>query len=353
MKAENKGKTIYLTAGIVTLIIAIGVAIWISISGVLKPSSTKESGVRISETSGVEFTRYAGKKILYIDSYHEGYAWSDGITRGINEVVEGSGVELLIHRMDTKRNTTDEFKKQAALEAKAIIEAFDPDVVIVSDDNAFKYLVQEYYRNDPLPFVFSGLNWDASLYGAPYRNTTGMVEVSLTLQIIDQLRQFAKGDRVGYLTADVLTERKNLTYYESLFDLTFEQVYFVTTLLDWKKAFIQLQQEVDMIIFENNAGIVDWDDVEARSFALSNVKVPIGTTNPWIMEESLLGITKIPEEQGQWSTSAALLILDGTEPSAIPVVRNKRGNLMINLKMAEKLNIVFPPSILKNAEIVN
>ena len=26
---------------------------------------------------------YSGKKVLYIDSYHEGYGWSDGIVAGV------------------------------------------------------------------------------------------------------------------------------------------------------------------------------------------------------------------------------------------------------------------------------
>ena len=56
----------------------------------------------------------AGKKVLFIDSYHTGYKWSDGITKGIQDVVGDSGVELKIHRMDTKRNTSEEFKKNAA-----------------------------------------------------------------------------------------------------------------------------------------------------------------------------------------------------------------------------------------------
>ncbi len=46
--------------------------------------------------------------------------------------------------MDTKRNTSEEFKQEAALKAKALIESSNPDVVIVSDDNAVKCLVQPY-----------------------------------------------------------------------------------------------------------------------------------------------------------------------------------------------------------------
>ena len=67
---------------------------------------------------------HAGKKILYIDSYHAGYAWSDGILSGIEQGLEGTGIDLKVIRMDTKRNPSEDFAKQAALQMKADIEAF-------------------------------------------------------------------------------------------------------------------------------------------------------------------------------------------------------------------------------------
>ena len=67
---------------------------------------------------------------------------------------------MIIFRMDTKRNTDEEFKKTAALKAKAEIEASKPDVVIAADDNASKYLIQPYFKDASLPFVFCGVNWD-------------------------------------------------------------------------------------------------------------------------------------------------------------------------------------------------
>jgi ABC-type uncharacterized transport system substrate-binding protein len=304
------------------------------------------------EKTEVALGEYAGKKILYVDSYHEGYEWSDGVTAGIRAIIEPSGAELKVVRMDTKRHPEEDFKKSAALEVKATIESFKPDVVITSDDNAFKYVVKEYYRDAELPFVFNGLNWDAAVYEAPYKNTTGMVEVSLNNQIIEQIKGFAKGNRIGYISADNETERKNLQYSSSLLGITFAKSYLVKDFTEWKAKWKQLQKEVDIILFENNAGIANWNNDEAKAFALAETKIPTGTTNAWIMDYALLGITKIAEEQGEWSADAALQILDGASPSSIPVTKNKRGKLSVNLGIAEKLGVVFAPSILKNAEII-
>ena len=60
---------------------------------------------------------YEDKKVLYVNSYHKGYAGSDPITQGIEQVLSDQGVELKIHYMDTKNNPEEVFAKAAALEA--------------------------------------------------------------------------------------------------------------------------------------------------------------------------------------------------------------------------------------------
>lgn len=308
-------------------------------------------GVNVDAEPSVE-GKYKGKRILYINSYHQGYAWSDGITDGIQSVLNNTGVELKAILMDTKRNSSESFKKQVGLKAKQTVEAFKPDVLITSDDNAFKYVVKPYYMDAGLPVVFCGLNWDASIYGAPYKNTTGMIEVALVPQLLKHLRQYSKGDKVGYLAADVLTARKEGEYYNKLFNLNITERY-VQTFDEWKTGFKEIQQKVDILIVGNNAGINDWDDEKARQFAKDNTIRPTGAIYGWMMPYSLLGLTKVEQEQGQWAAKAALRILGGASTSDIPVVRNKEGKLMLNLAIADKLGVVFSLSMVRNAVIVD
>jgi ABC-type uncharacterized transport system substrate-binding protein len=274
------------------------------------------------------------------------------VTKGIENILNNTGVELKILRMDTKRNNSRAFAEKAGLGAKSVIEEFRPDVVITSDDNAFNYVIMPYYRDTDLPVVFCGINWDVSLYGGPYKNTAGMIEVSLTSQLISYLKEYSKGNRIGYLSADTETERKNALYYHKLFNINFTKIYFVKTQEEWKEAFLKLQDEVDILIFENNAGIYDWSDSDAEAFALNHTKIPVGTTNSWTIQSSFIGMTKIAEEQGEWSAQTALRILNGTRPSDIPIVTNEKGKLYINLKIAQKLGVIVKPELLKNAQII-
>ncbi len=295
---------------------------------------------------------YEGKKILFINSYHKGYDWSDGIERGVISVLKDTGIELKIFRMDTKNNTSEEFIRAKGRQAKMLIERFKPDVVITSDDNAFKHVIRPYYRDAELPVVFCGLNWDASIYDAPYKNTTGMIEVALIPRLIEYLKQYASGDRIGHIAAEVLTARKEGTYYRKLFKLNIKERY-VKTMAEWKDAFIAIQEETDILIVGNNAGILDWDIAEAKAFAEENTKIPSGTIYTWMMPYALLGLAKVEEEQGEWAARAALRILDGTPPSEIPLAKNKKGRVILNLTIAEKLGIIFSPALLKNAEILD
>ena len=53
----------------------------------------------------------------------------------------------------------------------------NPDLLIVSDDNAVKYLVVPNFQDDPMPIVFCGVNWTADQYDLSHCNITGILEL--------------------------------------------------------------------------------------------------------------------------------------------------------------------------------
>ncbi len=292
-----------------------------------------------------------GKKILFIDSYHEGYAWSDGLTSGIRETIEGRGIDLKIFRMDTKRNASTEFKENKALETKALIEKYKPDVVIAADDNASLFIVAPYYKNSPIPVVFCGVNWDCSNYGYPYENTTGMIEMSGIRQILEKLNTITSGRRIGYLSASEYTDQKEVEVYRKIFQLDIK-TYFAKDFAEWKDRFLQLQSEVDMFIVGNNAGIKGWDDAQAEEFVLKNTRIPTGALYEWVAPYALLSASNVPEEQGRWSALAAMKIMDGTPPSSIEMATNKEIKLIVNKRMEKASGITIPSEITAAADVI-
>jgi ABC-type uncharacterized transport system substrate-binding protein len=326
------------------------------------------SGLLIASFTTSAAPLYAGKKVLFIDSYSPEYVWSAKLATSIKnvlapEIIKGqpdsgdaqrapTGIEFRVLSMDTKRNLSEEFKQMAALKAKAEIESFKPDVVIACDDNASKYLIVPFYKDADLPFVFCGVNWDASVYGYPFKNVTGMVEVDLVEQITKNLKPYAKGGRIGMLGADDPALYKLLENYQKVVGLEFTKLYFPADFSTWKQDFLRAQKEVDMLIISSHAAVKGWDDAQARAFVEANSEIPAGTPYDWEIPYALLGLTLMAEEHGVWAAETALKILGGTPASEIPIVTNKQGHLMLNLHMADKLNIAFKPGMLKLAEII-
>jgi hypothetical protein len=130
------------------------------------------------------------------------------------------------------------------------------------------------------------------------------------------------------------------------------KTYWVKTQDEFKAAFLTAQQEVDILMMGNNAGSDKWDEAEMQKYILRNTVVPTGSINDWMAPYSLLTLAKSSEEQGELGAQAALQILDGTPPSEIPFTENKKGQLIVNLELADELEVVFAPSLLKNAVIV-
>ncbi|MEE4242038.1 MAG: ABC transporter substrate binding protein [Desulfopila sp.] len=293
-----------------------------------------------------------GKQVLFVSSYHDGLTGADDIVSGVKEGFQDSGVKLTFTYMDTKRHSSESFAKESALRVKAEIEKLRPDIVIASDDAAAKYLIQPYYQDVDLPIVFCGVNWDSSVYGFPSRNITGVNEVELVPQMLHLLKVYARGDRMGFLAADTLPERKNIDFHKKLFGLSYSTGHFVKTFDEYKAAYLQLQKEADLIVMLSPSGIMGWDDSKAKTFVLENATIPSGSMVPWAAPYSLLTFSQILKEQGTLASSIALRILHGERPIDIPITKNTGGKLYINMPIAMRLGITFETKLLRLAEII-
>ncbi|MEX2617290.1 MAG: ABC transporter substrate binding protein [Alphaproteobacteria bacterium] len=298
-------------------------------------------------------TEAAEKKCLFVSSYHQGYAWSDGVERGLRAVLDGK-CQYRQFNMDSKHRKSVEVKKQIALEAKDIIDSWKPDVVITADDNAAKYLIQPYFRDHAVPFVFSGINWTAEEYGFPYSNMTGMIEVAPIMPMLKSAMDIVPNlRRAFYLGADTLTESKNLERFrEAAEQLGFELEFaLVDSTEKWLQAY-ERAQETDLVVLGSNAGINDWDEARAQAGVLKLTGKLSVTNHDWMMPFAIVGVTKVPEEQGEWAAKAALAILGGISPSAIPVVPNSRRDIWVNPKIIDAAKITLPVSMMRKAKKV-
>lgn len=316
--------------------------------------SSKTSLMFVGALLALAASEAFAKKCLYVSSYHQGYAWSDGVERGLRSVLENE-CEFLQFNMDTKRHKDEAYKKKIALEAKALVDSWQPDVVITSDDNAAKYLIQPYFRDHDVPFVFSGINWTVDAYGFPYSNVTGIVEVAPVAAVFDRVTAIQGRPRTSfYLGADTLTERKNLARFQKAAQkkgVTLEYR-LVSTIDEWSTAYEDAQAS-DFVIMGSNSGINDWNDETARQTVLSTTKRVSLTNHKWMMPFTLLGLTKIPEEHGEWAGRTALHILKGVNPSDIAVVSNRKWDIWLNEDIMSRAGVTLPKRLRYKAKKVN
>ena len=294
---------------------------------------------------------FSQTKVLYINSYHEDFYSAIIQTKVVRDTLLPKGIELKFVHMDTKRIKKSELRKLEGLKVQKVIESWKPDLVIASDDSASKYVVTKY-KNTKLPFVFMGVNWSADQYGYPYDNVTGQIEVDLAKELIMELKQYAKGNRVGFIAGDTLTDKKTLNFYQNNLGLKFDKIELVNTFEQWKNAYTTLQDEVDVVLFLNNAGIKNWNDVEAAKLSREVTKVPTGTTDQSLHPYVLISYAKDVQEFGEYASKTALKILNGTPPSKIAISKNQRAKVSLNMTLAKKLNVIFPIKLIDMATLV-
>jgi ABC-type uncharacterized transport system substrate-binding protein len=292
-------------------------------------------------------------KCLFVSSYHQGYAWSDGVERGIRSILEGK-CEIRQFNMDTKRNKHPEHMKKAGLEVKQLIDSWKPDIVITADDNAAKYVIQAHYKDHEVPFVFCGVNWTADEYGFPYSNVTGMVEVAPIYPLIEKVKDLIPdAKRAIYLGADTVTEKKNLARFEkalSKSDIHLDSA-LVETMHDWLSSYTSAQQ-YDFVIVGSNSGIYGWNSERVINTIRTRSKKLTVTNHDWMMPYTMLGFTKVPEEHGEWAAQAALSILAGVQISKIAIIPNRKWDIWTNSSLLQAANIMLPERlILKSKQV--
>ena len=290
-----------------------------------------------------------GRRVLVLNSYHQGYPWSDGVTQELQRIFESRGVTLQVHYMGMMYAKTPDAAAQAAGTAKSAIEAFAPDLVVSIDNPAVEHVIVPHYQGGDLPVVFAGLDPNTEKQELSAGNVTGMVEKSSLFALLDVLRQFSGGATVGVLAGDTPETRRTLDRHQRHLSTPFQAVELVTSFRDWKQAYLQLQDEVDVLYLHDNVGISDWDAAEAVRFANKNAVVPSGSINTWMAPVVLFVFGRDPGEHGSWAAGTAMSILEGRSPGSIQITENKRTPTVVNSRMARSLLLDVPVQLIEGA----
>jgi hypothetical protein len=311
-------------------------------------------------------------KVLYVNSYHKTFEWCDSIEHGLFKSLNcvdtyrgpspdrapikvdssKSPVELVVWRMDTKRNTDTAWKRAQAQNIMAHIKTWKPDIVLLSDDNAAIFLGVPYLLDSKIPVVFCGTAWDVSRYGFDKKNNiTGMVEVAQIEHLFGLLRQHSKGERLGVMGADTLSCRRASEHYQRVLNVTATERW-AETADQFKTQYLELQKKTDIIILEDLFTLKGYERGDMVRFLTANIHVPTGALYDVYAYQALITCANMGEEQGEYLGLTALRILKGERPEQIPLVTNKKAKIYLNMSLAKKLEITFPMELIEDAMFV-
>ncbi len=280
------------------------------------------------------------KKVLYINSYHPGYGSSDDITRDIRKNIDTSVIDLKILYMNTKRNQGETFLARKSRVIIDEINHYQPDIIVASGDNAVKYIVIPYLKNEPVPVIFCGVNWSAENSGLPNDHVTGMLEILPVKEGMHLARKhFPAVKKVFILSKHSESEQKNTGFITAILQEEGRKANYklVKNFEAWEDALQQGNEEYDLIYLPANGAIQGWDDRQAMHLIKKTVKVPVLTYYDFMMPYCLFGVSKIQEEQGIWAARTAMSALQGGGIPEITLTRNTQINVYLNSKMTDIL----------------
>lgn len=269
-------------------------------------------------------------RILYINSYHQGYPWSDDIEQALRERLDGSGkkIELMVEYLDSMRYPAGEQNEALAQVMEIKYTQLRPTLVLVSDNDAFDFVIKYRERLFPgLPIVFCGYNNFRPEYLEGIDNITGVNEETNFEETIEMaLKVHPNTDTLAFITSTRETTSRWFSEVaeRSLFPKYRERIN-LEVIKDGSMSEIQqrlAQLPEDTLVFLTRVGMNRELTPEENSREIAAVSpFPIYTFwNIYLNTGVLGGHVNTGLDQGHAAADLVLLILNGMTPDEIPVV---------------------------------
>ena len=318
------------------------------------------------------------QRILIVSSYSRDYLWSRSTQRGVNAAMlklgyldsEAQGEALLQNDlvesrravvrkvwMDTKRKNS---RGELAVTTRRVMDEigrFDPDLLLLGDDNAANYIGNQVLGSDT-PAVFWGVNGLPLKYGlienldAPGRNITGVWQSGYHKESLELLRRLVpKARTFSILACDSETSRPNVKIIEQLarrdvLPLKLQSTIVTNSYADFKRRALDEARQVDAFFVLNHDTLRDDQGrhvelLDVGRWYLQNIRIPEAShEDQFVYEGMLLTANDSGFNQGYMAFEMADLILQkrGT-PARMAVRTPDRGPYLVNRIRADQLGI--------------
>lgn len=301
--------------------------------------------------------------ILIINSYHQGYAWSDNEIVGIKETLKKKvgKVELHIECLDSKNFPDNEHFAQLQALFAVKYRTHRPSVVIILDNPAFEFALT--YRQQlfsGIPIVFAGLNDFTPTMLKKEKGVTGVVErqnfigtIKLAQHLHPNLKEVVLlHDRTASGLASRREADEQLVALSASLKLTYLPDMTIAGINDILK---KLQPGTIVLPFSysrDKAGTV-FNHAELARILSSNSPVPVYSTKEERLGYGILGGSLFGgKTHGAEAAELVVRILRGQNPDAIPVVTTPRSTPQFDYQQLQRFGI-DPDRLPTGSEVIN
>jgi ABC-type uncharacterized transport system substrate-binding protein len=312
------------------------------------------------------FCASAQEKIIFvIESYHAEYPWDISYKEGLREVM-GSGCRFVCFQMDTKRLPESEYERMAEQAWKKYQE-IKPDLVILGDDNALRYLAPKFGNTDT-PVVYLGINRNPKDYGvSEKKNITGVLERPLLNRSIASIQKSLRPEPGKILVLFDSSETSEAAVAESFKGRTtlpinnmMVQLKLIGKLDEWKNTVLNAKAEgFDAIIIGLYHTVTDEknkyvSDKTLLKWTVENTPVPpFGFWDFSVgADKTVGGFVLFGKAQGEAAGKIALKILSGKSPQEIRPVIAEMGKFLFSRSQLKKWGLTLPNEIASAADYV-
>ncbi len=280
------------------------------------------------------------KTVVYLNSYHAGYDWSDKEFDAFKVQLSDKDVNIHQFYMNTKHIKKSEDITLIVKEVLSFIDEHQPDILVAADDNASKYIIQPHFGNAEIPVVFLGVNLDATTYGYPYINSTGMVEQEGLINLIKVIRQYTNYKNVTMFFTPSTTSMKKYHYYKNKIS-DFDAVV-VKNVNEFKVKLADLKGRGELVALDTLNGLDDFNALHMQRFLAEQHGQAVISVSNSSQNLAHFGYIKVPEEHGIWAGEAVQKIFSGVKVSDIPSAFNSHYQVFINKDFAKRCAVIIP-----------
>lgn len=290
-------------------------------------------------------------RILHVMSYHSPWRWTDGQLAGFKEGLGDIPAEYLVFQLDTKRFNSAEEKASRGMEARSLVEAWKPDLIYATDDDA-QELVSRHYLNTGIRIVFSGVGSEPKTYGFDQaNNVTGVLEhehfvesVRLLKAIVPSLKRLVVVlDEAPMWRPVVERLRTRLLELPDVEVVAWESIRTFSEYQARLQAYPEMADGIALIGIFNFKG-ADGTNVpyqEVLRWTAEHSRLPdLGFWIDRVYYGTLAAVTVSEREQGlEAGRLARAMVLDGKPATELPIKATTKGLPVISLARAKRLGL--------------